>query len=359
MGSIMPRKEVMDLIKKGVVIPASPLALDENRQFDPISQQAIYQYYVEAGSGGIAVAVHSTQFEIREDKFALFEAVLKLAADCLKKLEEKHQRPLVKISGVCGSTEQAVREAELSRNLGYDAVLLSLAALSDSTEAELIEHCKRVAEEMPLIGFYLQEAVGGKKFSIDFWTEFAKIENVVAIKIAPFNRYATMDVVRGLVKSGRQNDVTLYTGNDDNIVVDLLTPFEVAIDSGVETVRIRGGLLGQFCVWTKAAVELMESVHRVWDGKEPLSPQWLTRAMAWTDANAAVFDAANGFFGCIPGINEVLHRQGLMKTHLCLDESLGLSPGQGEELDRVCKDYPWLVDDEFIRDHLAEWMKPL
>ena len=343
----------LSILKRGVAIPASPLALDTNRKWDEKRQRALYRYYAAAGSGGVAVAVHSTQFEIREPKYSLFRPVLELAAEELALLEKSSGRSLLGIAGVCGRRDQALSEAELSRSLGYDAVLLSLAALKDASVNELLEHCRAVAEIIPVIGFYLQPAVGGRDLPYEFWREFADIPNVVAIKMAPFDRYKTNDVIRAVADSGRWNDITLYTGNDDNIIVDLLTPFRF----GDRTLRIVGGLLGQWCVWTKTAVDLLEELHAIAEGKRELKPELLQRAAQLTDANAAVFDAKNRFAGCIPGIHEVLRRQGLLETNYCLNPHEVLSEGQTEELTRVCRQYPWLIDDDFVSKHLDEWLK--
>jgi dihydrodipicolinate synthase/N-acetylneuraminate lyase len=344
----------------GGAIPASPLALTNERTFDEKHQRALYRYYMDAGSLGVAVAVHTTQFEIREPQHGLFEPVLRFAAECLKE-----NRPavghggLLKISGVCGQTKQAIREAELANELGYDAVLLSLAALKDADDDQLMAHCRVIAGIMPVIGFYLQPAVGGCVLPYSFWRRFAEIENVVAIKIAPFNRYQTLDVIRAVAGAGRAPSIALYTGNDDNIIADLLSWFDFGDGDIVSTLRFRGGLLGQFSVWTKKAVELVAEIKRsiVPPGDAAVTQTLLRKNVQFTDANAAVFDAANKFAGCIPGINEVLRRQGLLANNYCLNPHEVLSPGQAEELDRVTRAYPWLVDDEFVKEHLDEWLR--
>jgi hypothetical protein len=353
----MPAKDKLDILKKGVAIPASPLALDANRKLSERHQVALCRYYVAAGAGAVAVAVHSTQFEIREPGIDLLVPVLKLAGAAIDEAAAGAGRPVVKIAGVCGRTPQAVGEAELAANLEYDAVLLSLGAMKQAIEDELIEHCNAVSTVMPVIGFYLQPAVGGRVLSHAFWRRFAEIENVVAIKIAPFNRYQTLDVVRAIAMAGRENDITLYTGNDDNIIMDLLTPYHVRVGERVTTLRIKGGLLGQWCVWTKRAVELLNKIHTLLAMGKDVPLEMVSRNAELTDANSVVFDAANGFAGCIPGINEVLRRQGLMEYSHCLDTKLCLSPGQAEELDRVCRDYPWLVDDDFVNVHRDEWLR--
>ena len=329
-------------LAKGAVIPAHPLALTAERKLDERRQRALTRYYLAAGAGGVAVGVHTTQFAIRDPRVGLFEPVLRLA------MEEMHGHDVIKVAGAIGNTGQAVREAELARSLGYEAVLLSLAALQTASPGELIEHCRRVAEVAPLFGFYLQPAVGGRVLPYSFWRRFAEIENVVAIKMAPFNRYQTLDVVRAVADSGR-SDIALYTGNDDNIVLDLLNVYRF----GGKEWRIAGGLLGHWAVWTKRAVDLMERVH--WaaiphDG-------FFIENNEVTDANAAFFDSANGFHGCIAGLHEVLRRQGLLSGRWCLDEHEDLSPGQLEEIDRVYRQYPDWNDDAFVQQHLDVWLR--
>lgn len=352
----MPPEGILNVIKKGIVIPACPLALDKNRRIDEKHQKALIRYYCAAGAGGVAVGVHTTQFEIRDPSVGLFTPLLELAATTIDEISEKQNRPNVKIAGVCGQTDQAVAEAELASTLGYDLGLLSLSALKEASEEELIEHCRTVSQIIPLMGFYLQPAVGGRILPYSFWRKFAEIENVIAIKIAPFNRYQTLDVVRAVGHAGREDDIALYTGNDDNIIMDLLTPHVVETEKGRKTLRIRGGLLGQWSVWTKRAVELLDEIHATIDDDKDIPCEMLQRNAALTDANSVVFDAANHFAGCIPGIHEVLKRQGLLKYTHCLNPELGLSPGQREELDRVYREYPWLTDDEFVKEHLDEWL---
>lgn len=336
------------------MIPAQPLALDANRRFAERHQRAITRYYVAAGVGGLAVGVHSTQFEIREPQHGLFKPVLELAARTIDEELARAPRPFIKISGVCGRTEQAVREAELARSLGYHAGLVSLSAFKSDTEDAMVEHCRRVADVFPVIGFYLQPAAGGRLLSHAFWRRFAEIPNVLAIKIAPFNRYQTIDVVRAVAESGRE-DIVLYTGNDDSIVVDLLTPFAFEAGGRRVTRRIAGGLLGHWGVWTRRAVQLLEEI-KVARAAATLDAKWLQRAIAVTDMNAALFDAANGFRGCIPGILEVLRRQGLVPSVACLNPHEVLSPGQAEELTRVAMTYPELVDDDFVAAHRDRWL---
>lgn len=343
------REFLKQRLLEGIVIPACPLALDDDGRWSERHQGAVLDYYRDAGAGGIAVGVHTTQFEIREPRHGLFEPVLEFAS---KRVGSATQEGMIRVAGICGGTAQAMREAEVAQGFGYDAGLLSLAAWKEGSEVAIVGHCREVAEVMPVIGFYLQPAVGGRDLSYRFWREFSEIENVVAIKIAAFNRYRTLDVVRAVVDAGRR-DIALYTGNDDHIIGDLLTPFVFSEDA--EPRWFSGGLLGQWTVWTERAVALLEEIKTARRG-ETLSPKWLTRNAQLTDANAAVFDAANGFAGCIPGINEVLRRQGLLPSSRCLNPAEVLSPGQAAELDRVVAAYPWLVDDEFVRQNQERWL---
>jgi dihydrodipicolinate synthase/N-acetylneuraminate lyase len=335
---------------EGHVIPAHPLALDAQRRLDERRQVALTRYYAEAGAGGIAVGVHSTQFAIRTA--GLFEPVLRLTADAADEADRRSGRRLVRIAGAIGPTPQAVAEAQIARRLGYDAVLLSLGALRDESAPRLVAHCRRVAEVLPLVGFYLQPAVGGRLLDEWFWRAFLEIERVVAIKVAPFNRYQTLDVVRALAASGRAAQVALYTGNDDAIVPDLLADFP-----GAPVVRFVGGLLGQWGVWTRRAVELLEAVKRCRGEGGRGALELLALGQLLTDANAALFDARNAFHGCIPGIHEVLRRQGLLAGRWCLDPLQDLSPGQQEEIDRVLAAYPQLADDGFVKEHLDRWLR--
>jgi Dihydrodipicolinate synthetase family len=335
---------VRERLAEGLVIPAHPLALTSARKLDERRQRALTRYYLAAGAGGIAVGVHTTQFAIRDTKVGLYQPVLELA------MEEATKADFVKIAGVCGHRHQAVKEAEIARLLGYDAVLLSMGGLNESDIQELIEHAKAIAEVMPVVGFYLQPSVGGRFLPYEFWREFAKIENVVAIKMAPFNRYQTIDVLRGVIDSGRAADISLYTGNDDSILIDLLTRWNF----GGETLRIVGGLLGHWAVWTSKAAEHLALAKR--NGPE-ISHDLLTLAQQITDSNAAFFDPSHSFAGCIAGIHEVLRRQGLLEGIWCLDEGESLSPGQSSEIDRVYKAYPHLSDDSFVRTHLDEWLR--
>ena len=339
-------------LSRGQVIPAHPLALNADRKLDERRQRALSRYYLAAGAGGLAVGVHTTQFEIRD--VGLFRPVLELAVTVMR---EEAPVDCARIAGAIGPTAQAVKEAELARELGYHAVLLSLAALGEADDDALIDHCRAVAEVMPVIGFYLQPAVGGRVLGYAFWRRFAEIDNVVAIKIAPFSRYHTIDVLRAVARSGRSGEIALYTGNDDNIVMDLLTPH--TFDCGGETVELRfvGGLLGHWAAWTKAAVNLLAECHAISRQGGEISRMMLTRAIEVTDANAAFFDAANGFRGCIAGIHEVLRRQGLLDGVWCLNEAEHLSPGQMAEIDRVYEAYPHLSDDAFVERHRDEWLR--
>ena len=340
-----------ETLLQGVVIPAHPLALTAERQVDERRQAALTRYYCASGAGGVAVGVHTTQFAIRDPQIGLFAPVLRLAMQTAREFEIENNRRLVKIAGVCGLTPQAVTEAALAREIGYDAGLLSLSALAEATNAELIAHCRRVAEEIPLFGFYLQPAVGGRALDYRFWREFFEIENVAAVKIAPFNRYQTLDVVRALATSGRQNEVALYTGNDDNIVADLLTEFRVA----GKRLHFSGGLLGHWAVWTKRAVELLAEIKAARANGRAFDA--LARSAEVTDANAVLFDAPHNFAGCIAGLHEILRRQGLLAGRWCLDPREELSPGQMEEIDRIYYCYPRLNDDEFVRENLDRWMR--
>lgn len=349
----MPPKDILAILRRGVVIPAHPLALTGRGKFDETSQRRLTRYYCHAGAGGVAVAVHTTQFAIREPKHGLFDPVVELASQAVDECRSELRRPIVKIGGICGETRQAVREAETLRRHGYDIALLSLAGVKANALHEQMAHCKAVASVMPLMGFYLQPAVGGRVLPVAFWRRFVEIENVVAVKIAPFNRYQTLDVVRAVAEGAREKEIALYTGNDDNIVIDLLTTYRIRVGRKIARLRIVGGLLGHWACWTRAAVHLLEECHHIVDTGEPIPTELLTRAVEVTDSNAAFFDAANGFRGCIAGIHEILVRQGLMKSRRCLDPREVLSPGQKEEIDRVYAAYPHLNDDAFVGRFLA------
>jgi hypothetical protein len=342
--------DVLAALRKGVVIPAHPLALDAGRKLDARRQRALARYYLDAGAGGLAVGVHTTQFAIRE--VGLYRPVLELAMRSVT--EWARGRPIM-IAGLSGRTTQAVSEAQIARDLGYHAGLLSLAALKGAGEDELIAHSQAVAREIPLVGFYLQPAVGGLVLPVSFWRRFAQIENVAAIKIAPFNRYRTLDVVRGVVEAGAAERITLYTGNDDHIVLDLLTPFIARANGRETTVRIKGGLLGHWSVWVKNAVELLDRVHAA-VAVDSAPADLLALDSQVTDCNAAIFDVANDFHGVIAGCHEILRRQGLLAGIWCLDPQETLGPGQNEEIDRVCAAYPHLNDDAFVRANLERWL---
>lgn len=350
-------REAAEIIRSGVVIPAHPLALTPERKLDERHQRALTRYYCAAGAGGVAVGVHTTQFEIREEKHALLEPVLQLASETVEECAGRLGRRIVRIAGICGRTAQAVREANLAKTLRYDVGMLSLSAMRDADDDALIAHCREVARVIPLMGFYLQPSVGGRILSFRFWRRFAEIENIIAIKIAPFNRYQTLDVVRAVAEAGRAGEIALYTGNDDNIIIDLLTPYRIRVGEKTVEIRIVGGLLGHWACWTKRAVEQLERIHAVARSGQPIGPEWLTLSAEVTDANSAFFDPQHGFAGCIAGIHEVLVRQGLMRGRWCLNPKEDLSPGQAEEIDRVYRAYPHLNDDEFVKRHRDEWLK--
>ena len=352
---------VLQSLREGVVIPAHPLALNAHRQFDPRRQRALTRYYVEAGAGGLAVGVHATQFAIREH--GLYAPVLELAARSAREHLERlgEHRPLIMIAGLAGHTSQAIAEARTAVALGYHCGMLSLSAMAGASEDALIAHCEAIAAEIPLVGFYLQTAVGGISLPASFWMRFAAIDNVVAIKVAPFNRYRTLDVARGIALARAEDRVTLYTGNDDHIVLDLVTPFAVrrpAVNgAGFEevTLQVRGGLLGHWSVWTHSAVALMKRIQAA-RATGVIESTLLALDARVTDCNSAVFDVANNFAGCIAGCHEVLRRQGLLESIVCLDPNETLSPGQAEALDRVCREHPDLIDDDFVRSRLDRWL---
>jgi dihydrodipicolinate synthase/N-acetylneuraminate lyase len=332
----------------GQAIPALPLALRADRKWDERSQAAVIRYYLDAGAGGLAVGVHSTQFAIRRPQIGLFRPVLALAMDTVRAWNGSRASTAM-ITGICGPTKQARAEAALARSLGYDAGLLSLGALAAKSERDILSHCRAVAREIPIVGFYLQPLAGGLVLSGDFWRGLCDVPEVVAVKVAPFNRYRTLDVIRAVLESGR-DDVALYTGNDDNIVGDLVTPFTF----GGRTRFIDGGLLGHWGIWTLRAVELLRAIKGA-RKKARIGSAWLEKGAAITDANAAVFDPRHDFAGCIPGIHEVLRRQGLFRSVACLDPEERLSPGQAADITRVARSYPWMVDDDFVAQNLSRW----
>jgi hypothetical protein len=344
------KSDVRRLIAEGTVIPAHPLALDAGRRLDTVHQRALSRYYIDAGAGGLAVGVHTTQFAIRE--LGLYRPVLELAAETAANWTK---RPLAMVAGLAGPTRQAIAEAQTALGIGYHAGLLSLAAMKSASENEIIAHCEAVAREIPLVGFYLQPAVGGVILSADFWRRFALIDNVIAVKVAPFNRYRTLDVLRGVAAAGALDRIALYTGNDDHILLDLTLPFDLR-DRGVTTrAYFRGGLLGHWSVWTASAIRQFERC-RAARHKDTVPADLLALDARVTDCNSAFFDVANNFHGCIAGCHEILRRQGLLKGIWCLDPAEGLSPGQIEEIDRVCNEHADLADDDFVAAHLQKWL---
>ena len=343
-------------LRAGAVIPAHPLALDSKRKLDEKRQVALSRYYCDAGAGGLAVGVHTTQFAIHDPRVGLLRPVLHLAIRTMREHETRHGVRLVRVAGICGPLDQALREAQLALESGYDLGLLSLGALRDAAESELVQHCRAVARVIPLFGFYLQSAVGGRPLGYSFWRNFLEIERVCAIKVAPFDRYQTLDVIRALADSGRAGEVVLYTGNDDSIVADLLAEYRLACPRGTANLRFAGGLLGHWAVWTKRAVELLDRVKLCRQERGHRVLELLSLGAEITDANAALFDAQNGFAGCIAGIHEVLRRQGLLAGRWCLNPQEDLSPGQMNEIDRVCRNYPHLSDDEFVAGNLDRWL---
>jgi hypothetical protein len=349
--------QIKSLLHQGVVIPAHPLALDQNRQLDERLQRGLTRYYMASGAGGVAIGVHTTQFEIRDPKINLYEPVLKIAAEEIA--NARLNRPFIKVAGLVGPTRQALAEAELALSYGYDLGLLSMGGLKDWTEKQILDRVKAVADLIPVFGFYLQPSVGGRIFTYDFWKEFAEIPNIHAIKVAAFNRYQTLDVVRAVCASGRRHEIALYTGNDDTIVADLLTTYRFTVNGEKIEKTFVGGLLGHWAVWTKKAVELLEDIkhckNKGYSGMEEL----LTTGMEITDVNAAIFDPSHGFHGCIPGIHEILRRQGLLAGTWCLNPEEELSPGQMEEIDRVYAMYPHLNDDAFVKQHLTREARAL
>ena len=352
MSSDTIRPEIKKLLHEGTVIPAHPLALDARRQLDEKRQRGLTRYYIACEAGGIAVGVHTTQFEIRDPKYNLYKRVLALAAEEVK--AASLTRPFIKVAGLVGPTAQALSEAKTAVELGYDLGLLSMGGLKDWTEKQILDRVKSVAEVIPVFGFYLQPSVGGRIFTYDFWLEFAKIRNVQAIKIAAFNRYQTLDVVRAVCFSGRVDEIALYTGNDDNIVADLLTTYRFEKDGRIIEKEFVGGLLGHWAVWTRKAVELLGEVKECKAMGRSETSELLTKGVAVTDMNAAIFDPAHSFHGCIAGIHEVLRRQGLLEGRWCLNPVEELSAGQMEEIDRVCRAYPGLTDDAFVRELLEQ-----
>ncbi len=347
-------EEALKILHGGTVIPAIPLVLDENRKFNEAGQRTLIRYYLDAGVGGLAVAVHTTQFEIRKPEVGLFEPVLRVTKEEMDAYETRTGKTLVRVAGACGEEEQACAEARTAKALGFDAVLLSPGGLAHRTEEELVERTHAVAAEMPVIGFYLQTACGGRRLSYEYWKAVADTPGVVAIKCASFNRYQSIDLVRGVAYSARREEIALYTGNDDNIVVDLLTPYRFPVDGKEVELRFVGGLLGHWSVWTHSVVKLYEELREYRDGRD-IPAELLARGAAVTDCNGVFFDVAHNFAGCIPGVHEVLRRQGLMAGTWCLDPDETLSEGQAREIDRVYEMYPHLNDDAFVAQNLETW----
>lgn len=345
----MLNTDIYHQLHKGVVIPAHPLALTESHRLDEKRQRALTRYYLASGAGGVAVGVHTTQFEIRDPAFGLYEPVLKLASDEIKKNQNE---AFIKVAGICGPTSQAVNEAKIAVKHGYHLGLVSMGGIDSYSDEDLIKRTQKIAEIIPVFGFYLQPAVGGRILPYQFWKQFVEIEGVCAIKVAAFNRYQTLDVVRAVIESDRNEEIALYTGNDDNIINDLLTPFRFQKKGEIIEKRFVGGLLGQWAVWTSKAVEMLNEIKKI-DGDVP--EKWLTRNAELTDANAAIFDVANNFEGCIPGIHEILRRQGLLEGRWCLNPSEKMSANQNLEIDRIYESYPFLNDDQFVKERLNDF----
>jgi len=342
--------EIKKLLHKGTVIPAHPLVLNKNRKLDEERQRRLTRYYLACGVEGLAVAVHTTQFEIRKPEIDLLENVLRLASEEIDNAQLN--RPFIKIAGIVGPTLRAIKEAELSLKYGYHLGLVSLAGLNEYSEDELVQHVRAVAEIIPVFGFYLQPAVGGRVLSYGFWREFVEIPNVHAIKVAAFSRYQTLDVARAVCSSSRSDEIALYTGNDDNIVADLLTPYRFNIDGKRVEKRFVGGLLGHWAVWTKKAAALLDAVKSCVANDGKGIEELLAMGVEVTDMNEVIFDARNSFQGCIPGILEVLRRQGLIEGRWCLNPNEEVSAGQLEEIDRIYKMYQHLTDDIFVREFI-------
>ncbi len=350
------RQDALKRFQEGTVIPAHPLALNSDRKLDERRQRALSRYYLDAGAGGLAVAVHTTQFAIRDPRIGLLEPVLRIGSEEMDAYERKTGKGIFRVAGVCGPVDQAIGEAELAKKLGYDAALLSPGGLGQLSEKDLIRRTEQLASVLPVVGFYLQPSVGGRIFSYDYWQRLCDIPGVIGIKCASFNRYQTIDVVRAVALSDRRRSIALYTGNDDHIAMDLLTEYRFCRDGKEYKQRFTGGLLGHWAVWTHTAVKIFQQLKEA-GKKEAIPARLLTLAAQITDANAAFFDAANGFKGCIAGVHEVLRRQGLMEGIWCLDTEETLSPGQSEEIDRVIRMYPHLNDNEFVRKNLRKWLE--
>ncbi|MFZ2147012.1 MAG: hypothetical protein WAV28_07310 [Sedimentisphaerales bacterium] len=357
---------IIDTLRSGCVIPAHPLALKSDRKLDERHQKALTRYYLASGAGGLAVGVHTTQFAIHNPKIGLYHPVLQLAIETACKFavstpfsafgrRQGGNEPIM-IAGIVGNTRHALKEARLAKDLGYHLGLLSLTALKGKSIDELVDHAREVAQIIPVMGFYLQEVISKMVLPIEFWQKFVEIPNVLAIKISPFNRYQTLDVLEAVARSGRAGEVALYTGNDDNIISDLLTRCEFNVNGHPVSLHIVGGLLGQWACWTKRAVEYLTRIKTIRESNTPVPQQMLTLANQLTLANKAIFDADNHFAGCIPGISYVLKRQGLMDELLALNPDEQLSPGQADKIDRIRHDYPHLTDDDFVNDNLHKWL---
>lgn len=339
----------LERFRKGTVLPAHVLALRRDLSFDEPRMRALTRYYLDAGAGGVAVGVHTTQFGIRAK--GLYEPVLRRVSETVAEFGDP---AALRVAGVTGKTQQALFEAGVARGLEYDAALLNVAAFAGASEDEILEHCAAIAQTIPVIGFYLLTEVGGIVLSRDFWRRFCMIDDVIGIKVAPFNRYRTLDVAHGVVQARAEDRVTLYTGNDDHIVLDLVTPFVVRRGGENVIVHMRGGLLGHWAVWTQRAVELFQRIQMA-AGEERIEKSLLALDSIVTDCNRAIYDSQNDFKGCIPGCHEVLKRQGLFEGTWCLNPEERLSPGQAELIEQVYRDYPEMNDDAFVRKNLDRW----
>ena len=353
----MVNTDIINKLRSGCVIPAHPLALHADNKIDEQHQKALTRYYLASGAGGLAIGVHTTQFAIHNSKVGLYRPVLGLAGETAQEYAKSTNcgEPIM-IAGIVGETRQAVKEAELARELGYHIGLLSLTALRGKSVDDLIDHARQVAKVIPIMGFYLQEAISQMVLDAEFWRKFVEIEGVLAIKIAPFNRYQTLDVLEAVAHSGRADEIALFTGNDDNIIADLLTKHEFNVDGRTVSLQIVGGLLGQWACWTKRAVEYLAGIKKIRETKMQIPQKMLTLASQLTLANKAIFDADNHFAGCIPGILYVLKRQGLVEEVRTLDEHECLSPGQAEKIDKIIENYPQLCDDDFVKENLDTWL---
>jgi len=347
-------EEIKKILKRGIVIPAHPLALNEDGSFDERGQRLLSRYYLASGAGGLAIGVHTTQFEIHDEKIGLFEPVLKVGIEEIERFEKKSGKRIIKVAGICGDTEKACKEATIAKNLGYDLGLLNLSSLKGKNFEEIIAHCRKVSEIIYIFGFYLNPKIGGIELPFEFWCKFFEIENVYAVKIAPFDRYRTVDVMRAIEETERY-DISLYTGNDDTIIFDLISIYK----GKKEDIKFSGGLLGHWAFWTKKAVEYFERIRNIMDNKSPLPDDILKLAIDIIDLNSAVFDTKNNFSGCIPGINYILFKSGLMKNIRCVNPSLKLSPGQKEEIDRVYQKYSYLNDQDFVKENIDKWTEEL